>query len=221
MVAFSTSVALQASESESQIALVWLTCDWPKYYPSWPHCAPQSQATRRLLQHLEASRNHCCLPSQVAGPAVHFTIVRQSIHDAQVYAICALLTVVIRKLHGTQPQSSATLVDRINSTVYITLRSMFWIHTRFVVIQPPPYRYHSAMSLDQSLFTLRVIPNTEDPNILDLVDPSGVVHYRKQRLPGSLYEIHVYGTCGGSRSWLIAFKDWQHDVQIQFQNLYW
>ncbi|EGO20541.1 hypothetical protein SERLADRAFT_476822, partial [Serpula lacrymans var. lacrymans S7.9] len=50
------------------------------------------------------------------------------------------------------------------------------------------------MSLDQNLFTLHVIPNKSDSSglILDLVDPSGNVHYRKQRVPGQVYKIEVY-----------------------------
>ena len=50
-----------------------------------------------------------------------------------------------------------------------------------------------AMSLDKNLFTLQFTPSPEDPNVISLVDPSGVVHYRKNRTQGSTYEIHVYG----------------------------
>ncbi|KAG6876772.1 hypothetical protein C0992_011853 [Termitomyces sp. T32_za158] len=50
------------------------------------------------------------------------------------------------------------------------------------------------MSLDQNLFTLHLTPNKENPNIVDLVDPSGTTHYSKHRLPGAEYKIEVYGT---------------------------
>lgn len=49
------------------------------------------------------------------------------------------------------------------------------------------------MSLDKNLFTLHFTPHQEDANVLDLVDPGGIIHYRKQRVPQSLYEIQVYG----------------------------
>jgi len=49
------------------------------------------------------------------------------------------------------------------------------------------------MSLDQNLFTLNVVPSSEDPDVVDLIDPSGVVHYRKQKLTGSTYTMHVLG----------------------------
>ncbi|KAJ6558515.1 hypothetical protein DFH09DRAFT_532827 [Mycena vulgaris] len=48
------------------------------------------------------------------------------------------------------------------------------------------------MSLDQNLFTLIVTPSTENPNVLDLVDPAGRAHYRKQRIPGPVYKTEVY-----------------------------
>ncbi|KAG7444414.1 uncharacterized protein BT62DRAFT_899698 [Guyanagaster necrorhizus] len=48
------------------------------------------------------------------------------------------------------------------------------------------------MSLDQNLYTLLVTPNKDHPNVIDLVDPSGVTHYRKQRLAGPVYTIEVY-----------------------------
>ena len=50
-----------------------------------------------------------------------------------------------------------------------------------------------AMSLDKNLFTLQFTPSPNDPNVIDLVDPSGVVHYRKHRVQGAVYEINVYG----------------------------
>lgn len=49
------------------------------------------------------------------------------------------------------------------------------------------------MSLDQNLFTLTVTPDKDDPNVVDLVDNSGNAHYRKQRIPGLMYKIEVYG----------------------------
>ncbi|KAJ7128932.1 hypothetical protein C8R43DRAFT_896801 [Mycena crocata] len=48
------------------------------------------------------------------------------------------------------------------------------------------------MSLDQNLFTLVVTPSTQNPNVVDLVDPSGTGHYRKQRIPGPVYKAEVY-----------------------------
>ncbi|KAG6891230.1 hypothetical protein C0995_008482 [Termitomyces sp. Mi166 len=48
------------------------------------------------------------------------------------------------------------------------------------------------MSLDQNLFTLHVTPNKDNPHIVDLVDPSGTIHYRKHRLPGIEYKAEVY-----------------------------
>lgn len=51
------------------------------------------------------------------------------------------------------------------------------------------------MSLDQNLFTLSIAPNKDDPNVIDLVDNSltPITHYRKQRVPGQVYKIEVYG----------------------------
>jgi hypothetical protein len=51
------------------------------------------------------------------------------------------------------------------------------------------------MSLDQNLFTLLLTPNKDDPNVVDLIDPSGHIHYRKQRVDaaGEMYNIQVYG----------------------------
>lgn len=50
------------------------------------------------------------------------------------------------------------------------------------------------MSLDKNLFTLHVTPNKHDPNVVDLVDPQGIGHYRKHRLPGVSYKMEVYGS---------------------------
>jgi hypothetical protein len=49
------------------------------------------------------------------------------------------------------------------------------------------------MSLDKNLFTLLFTPHKDNQNVIDLMDPSGTVHYRKQRVPGSEYKIEVYG----------------------------
>ncbi|KAL0571670.1 hypothetical protein V5O48_010288 [Marasmius crinis-equi] len=47
--------------------------------------------------------------------------------------------------------------------------------------------------LDQNLFTLVVTPHKDDPNVVDLIDPSGTIHYRKQRLVGvPTYTAEVY-----------------------------
>jgi hypothetical protein len=52
------------------------------------------------------------------------------------------------------------------------------------------------MSLDKNLFTLTFTPHKDNPNVIDLVDPSGTVHYRKQRVTGiAEYRIEVYGMC--------------------------
>jgi len=49
------------------------------------------------------------------------------------------------------------------------------------------------MSLDKNLFTLLFTPHKDNQNVIDLVDPSGTVHYRKQRATGSSeYKIEVY-----------------------------
>ncbi|KAL1743221.1 hypothetical protein HDZ31DRAFT_74988 [Schizophyllum fasciatum] len=48
------------------------------------------------------------------------------------------------------------------------------------------------MSLDKNLFTLHFIPNPDAPNVTDLVDPAGTIHYRKQRVPGAAYAVEVY-----------------------------
>ena len=49
--------------------------------------------------------------------------------------------------------------------------------------------------LDQNLFTLHLTPHPEDANVTDLIDPSGTIHYRKQRVPGLSYKTEVYGMC--------------------------
>lgn len=50
------------------------------------------------------------------------------------------------------------------------------------------------MSLDQNLFTLVFTPNKDNNNVIDLVDPSGTIHYRKQRIPCVEYKIEIYGS---------------------------
>lgn len=50
------------------------------------------------------------------------------------------------------------------------------------------------MSLDQNLFTLNVTPNAADPDVVDLVDTVGTVHYRKRKVQGETYTIEVSGT---------------------------
>lgn len=52
---------------------------------------------------------------------------------------------------------------------------------------------NSQMSLDQNLFTLNLTPHKDYPNVIDLIDPAGIIHYRKQRIAGSEYKIEVYG----------------------------
>jgi len=49
------------------------------------------------------------------------------------------------------------------------------------------------MSLDQNLFTLNVRERPGEPRILELVDAQDTVHYRKERLDGSLYSFNVFG----------------------------
>ncbi|KAF9533669.1 hypothetical protein CPB83DRAFT_757508 [Crepidotus variabilis] len=48
------------------------------------------------------------------------------------------------------------------------------------------------MSLDKNLFTLVFTPHKDNSNVVDLVDPSETIHYRKQRVPGAEYKIEVY-----------------------------
>ncbi|KAF7298153.1 hypothetical protein HMN09_01036900 [Mycena chlorophos] len=48
------------------------------------------------------------------------------------------------------------------------------------------------MSLDNNLFTLLVTPSSQNPLIVDLNDPSGTPHYRKQRVPGPVYKMELY-----------------------------
>ncbi|KDR80558.1 hypothetical protein GALMADRAFT_61532 [Galerina marginata CBS 339.88] len=48
------------------------------------------------------------------------------------------------------------------------------------------------MSLDKNLFTLHFTPHKDNAAVIDLVDPSGTVHYRKQRVSCPEYKIEVY-----------------------------
>ncbi|KAL9713695.1 hypothetical protein Ac2012v2_003306 [Leucoagaricus gongylophorus] len=48
------------------------------------------------------------------------------------------------------------------------------------------------MSLDKNLFTLHFVPHKDYPNVIDLVDLSGNLHYRKQRTASPEYKIEVY-----------------------------
>lgn len=51
------------------------------------------------------------------------------------------------------------------------------------------------MSLDQNLFTLNFVARTDNPNVIDLTDPLGTVHYRKELVDhqGTLYEFNLIG----------------------------
>jgi hypothetical protein len=51
------------------------------------------------------------------------------------------------------------------------------------------------MSLDQNLFTLTLTPSKQPPpGSIDLIDPSGTVHYRKVRKEGAVgYAWSLYG----------------------------
>ncbi|KAG5647919.1 hypothetical protein DXG03_007843 [Asterophora parasitica] len=48
------------------------------------------------------------------------------------------------------------------------------------------------MSLDQNLFTLNLVQHKDDPHVVDLIDPSGTIHYRKQRVLSPEYKAEVY-----------------------------
>jgi hypothetical protein len=49
------------------------------------------------------------------------------------------------------------------------------------------------MSLDQNLFTLAISPSKDDADAVDLVDSTGVPHYRKRRVHGLVYKMEMYG----------------------------
>ena len=65
--------------------------------------------------------------------------------------------------------------------------------------------------MDQNLFTLIVTPNKDDPSVIDLIDPTGNAHYRKQRVAGSVYKVNVYGEPlqFSSRGILLNLVQWQ------------
>ncbi|KAL4066053.1 hypothetical protein J3A83DRAFT_4048186, partial [Scleroderma citrinum] len=60
------------------------------------------------------------------------------------------------------------------------------------------------MSLDRNLFTLLLTPNAaasrpdQGVSVVDLVDPNGVVHYRKRRFAGVVYKAELYEPVSGS-----------------------
>jgi len=56
-----------------------------------------------------------------------------------------------------------------------------------------PFSILPFMSLDKNLFTLHFVPHKDYPNVIDLVDLSGNLHYRKQRTASPEYKIEVYG----------------------------
>ena len=49
------------------------------------------------------------------------------------------------------------------------------------------------MSLDQNLFTLNFNPRDKEPHVVDLIDPSGIVHYRKERSDDEGYSFCLFG----------------------------
>jgi hypothetical protein len=49
------------------------------------------------------------------------------------------------------------------------------------------------MSLDRNLFTLTVVLNESNPAVQDLVHPSGIVHYQKEREAAQSYRINLFG----------------------------
>jgi len=69
------------------------------------------------------------------------------------------------------------------------------VHHVFSALRSPPFARwpFRRMSLDQNLFTLTFTPNADDSTLLDLIDASGVLHYRRQRVPGPTYKMNVYG----------------------------
>jgi len=66
-------------------------------------------------------------------------------------------------------------------------------HLNFTSRRCPKLHIPFTMSLDKNLFTLHVTPDKDDPNVVDLVDPNGIAHYKKQRVPGISYTMEVYG----------------------------
>ena len=49
------------------------------------------------------------------------------------------------------------------------------------------------MSLDQNLFTLNIAQRVTEPHIIELIDPSETVHYRKERTNDGGYSFNLYG----------------------------
>jgi len=49
------------------------------------------------------------------------------------------------------------------------------------------------MSLDRNLFTLNIVPNERDSAVQDLVLPSGMIHYQREREGGPSYRINLFG----------------------------
>jgi len=49
------------------------------------------------------------------------------------------------------------------------------------------------MSLDRNLFTLNIVPNKSNHAVQDLVLPSGVVHYHREKEEGQSYRINLFG----------------------------
>lgn len=51
------------------------------------------------------------------------------------------------------------------------------------------------MVLDQNLFTLNITPRVNEPLVIDLIDSSETVHYRKERTNDGTngYSFNLYG----------------------------
>ncbi|KZT21173.1 hypothetical protein NEOLEDRAFT_1074096 [Neolentinus lepideus HHB14362 ss-1] len=47
------------------------------------------------------------------------------------------------------------------------------------------------MSLDQNLFTLNLVQRPDNPLVIDLVDSNGIAHYRRHKVPGTVYKIEL------------------------------
>jgi len=88
-------------------------------------------------------------------------------------------------LSSAPPDSVLPPLAAPTNDVTLSLGSGRAVHTR------PAHA--PAMSLDKNLFTLQFTPSPDDPDLIDLVDPSGVVHYRKHRVQSATYQINVYG----------------------------
>ncbi|KAK1222126.1 hypothetical protein PQX77_015054 [Marasmius sp. AFHP31] len=75
---------------------------------------------------------------------------------------------------------------------HLTFAPQLAPYTQTDVLEGVLLLFLALMSLDQNLFTLIVTPHKDDPNVIDLVDPSGTIHYRKQRVAGQTYTAEVY-----------------------------